>query len=360
MPLRASVDGLDKTSIFYSDDEWNSLIGQYKKGLITISLPCCSQKGVPKTSSNGLKHFAHSKGENSCDSKTESQDHLAIKADIITACEDNQWTAISEYYQNGWYTDVFAYKGDMKLAFEIPMGKQSSENMKIKQDKFLEDNVRGCWLFRTIPKEYRLWKDRYKYTKEIPFFKILKGDSGKITVENNNRQFDLYDFIAALLTKKFKFCKGYSTRTLQEITVTFFDTTCWKCGKPQHLYTIGNTFKTKCETYLNEHGSMWDDQDVDKHPNVVQAVQNFLLTDIGKNLKIGEIKSRYSGTVENYYQSFGCYYCDTIFGDFHLRTEKMYVYQYANNISFSTTIAINIHQDENEHWCYNELGDFCE
>ena len=66
--------------------------------------------------------------------------------------------------------------------------------------------------------------------------------------------------------------------------------------------------------------------DIDKHPGVYTAVQDFLQTEEGRQLKVGPVKKRYSRTVADSYLSHGCYYCDAIFGDFHLIEEKLYAF----------------------------------
>jgi hypothetical protein len=84
--------------------------------------------------------------------------------------------------------------------------------------------------------------------------------------------------------------------------ILFFNRRCWKCGKISHIFYIGHPCEASSEDSF--------------HPQVVTFVKNLKEEDIGKKLLLGEIKERYSKTAQHSYFSFGCFYCDAIFGDF--------------------------------------------
>ncbi len=86
--------------------------------------------------------------------------------------------------------------------------------------------------------------------------------------------------------------------------------------------------------------SMWDNEDIDKSPNIISAIKEIIQSDEGKDIKIGEIKNRYSKTIENSYLSFGCFYCDALFGDYYLTTEKMEALDDPNKRVFSKMIDL--------------------
>ena len=99
-----------------------------------------------------------------------------------------------------------------------------------------------------------------------------------------------------------------------------------ECGTLQYCYTVEPSLKSVCNCDFDVERSSWDDHDIDKHPGVYAAVQDFLQTEEGRQLKVGPVKKRYSRTVADSYLSHGCYYCDAIFGDFHLIEEKLYAF----------------------------------
>lgn len=67
---------------------------------------------------------------------------------------------------------------------------------------------------------------------------------------------------------------------------------------------------------------MWDNDDIDKNPQVHDAVQRFLKTEQGKEMKIGKLQPRFSKTVGHNYLLHGCYYCNAIFGDFFFKKKS--------------------------------------
>jgi len=107
-------------------------------------------------------------------------------------------------------------------------------------------------------------------------------------------------------------------------------------------------------------GSMWDSDAIDKSPQIYEAVKQLLKTESGKHLKIGELKKRYSKTVNESYLSHGCFYCDSIFGDWFLNTEKVDGQTDPKSIRHKIEIDLGIMKEEGEHWCYSDNGEFCE
>lgn len=166
--------------------------------------------------------------------------------------------------------------------------------------------------------------------------------------------------ISNLLARKLKFCEHIRSAPKQKVTIIFFEMKCWKCGTLQYCYTVEPSLKSVCNCDFDVERSSWDDHDIDKHPGVYAAVQDFLQTEEGRQLKVGPVKKRYSRTVADSYLSHGCYYCDAIFGDFHLIEEKLYALQDPANIRYTTEIELGIITDKKPHWCFSESNQFCE
>ncbi len=104
---------------------------------------------------------------------------------------------------------------------------------------------------------------------------------------------------------------------------------------------------------------MWDSDDIDKDSKIYEAVKQFLKSENGKHLKVGQLKKRYSKTVNKSYLSHGCFYCDSIFGDFHLSSEKLEGQNYPD-VSCKVEIDLGTITQEGKHWCFSENGEFCE
>ena len=108
--------------------------------------------------------------------------------------------------------------------------------------------------------------------------------------------------------------------------------------------------------------SLWGSDRQEYRPEIIDAVKQLLKTEQGEHLRLGEVKPRYSKTVGDSYTSFGCYKCDSIFGDwFVMEAEMEAVYGYGQVATFEITIKL---QDDVSlpipHWCYPESQAFCD
>lgn len=286
MPLRGYLDNDEIISFEQTDEQWKSLKQRLKTKESILRLSCCMQEGFLRISNKGLKHFVHSKTDNSCDWKPESPEHLKAKIEIIEACKENDWKALPEFAETNWRADVLATRGDKKIAFEVQWTKQTFEETQFRQNRYKESNVRGCWFFRSAPKELRDYNNNITANKKIPAFKIFKNEDGNIVVQVNGKQMPLKVFVSSLLNRKFKFCKHIRLRPKQEVTIVFFDIDCWKCKRSQHLYTVERKLLSVCNQEYYIMGSMWDGIDIDKNPQIYEAVKLFIKTKEGEHLKM--------------------------------------------------------------------------
>ncbi len=357
MPLRAFLNGQEIISLEYSDSEWTELKDKIKKNNNQLTLPCCNQAGFLRTSIKGLKHFVHAKSGNVCDWKPETPEHLRSKIEIVKACHENDWKAIPEFSEKDWRADVLAIKNEMRIAFEVQWSKQTMEDTKFRQQRYKESNVRGCWFFRTLPKVSK-FDSSILVDKEIPSFEIHKDEIGEIMVNFTNDRIPLKDFVTKLLKRNIKHCEHYRLQPKQEVEIVIYETSCWKCKKLQHGFTVDQHLKTICNKDMYLMGSMWDGDDIDKHPVILSAVKEIMKSE--KDIKIGQVKRRYSKTIESSYLSNGCYYCDVIFGDFYLSSEKLDGLHDSNSRTFKRTLDLGIIKQEGQHWCHSTTNEFCE
>lgn len=360
MPLRAYIDNEEIISIDQDDKQWEDIKKRLKSKESVLILPCCKQVGFLRTSSKGLKHFVHIKSDNICDWKPESPEHLRAKIDIIEACKEIGWKAIPEFSETKWRADVLAIQNGKRIAFEVQWSKQTFEETKFRQERYKESNVRGCWFFRITPKELRDFNNNPLANKEIPAFKILQDSEGNIIAQLGLEQQPLKSLVNRLLKRQLRFCEHIRLKPKQKVSIVFNEITCWKCNKPQHIWTVKQNLQTVCNQHFYVMRSDWDSDDIDKHPKVYEAVKEFLNTESGKNIRVGQLKKRPSGIVGKRYLSYGCYSCDIIFGDFHLRADKSEVPNNPRSIVYETEIDLGMMREEEKHWCYSENGDFCE
>lgn len=367
MPLRAYINNEEVISVDLSDDEWNRLRTDIKSKKSVLTLPCCGQEGFLRTSHRGLKHFVHAKTANPCDWKPESSEHLKAKVAIMEACRENGWEATPEYSEKDWRADVLAMQGEKRIAFEVQWSRQSYEETRYRQERYKASNVRGCWFFRIAPKEMTDYDKSLVADKEIPAFRIFKDENSTIVATVGPRQLPLKTLVASLLNRKLKFCEHVRVKPRQEVSIILFETKCWKCRKPQYCYTVYPKLATVCGQKILIMDDPWSDDAIDKNPQVYAAVQQFAETYQDKDIKIGQLKRRFSNTVKDSYLSHGCYYCDALFGAHYLNTDKLDVYndidsQYCleKYIRFTTEITFDTMTEKRPHWCFSEDGHFCE
>jgi hypothetical protein len=78
------------------------------------------------------------------------------------------------------------------------------------------------------------------------------------------------------------------------------------------------------------------------------------------NIKLGQIKKRYSKTVDDSYTSFGCYKCDSIFGDWYVMEAKLDIMYEPKQMTIQGEIDLKESVDlPIPHWCFPDNGNFC-
>ncbi len=279
---------------------------------------------------------------------------------MLLGCNDVGWEAISEFSENDWIADVIAIKGKNRIAFEIQWSNQTYEKTKERQTKYKKDNIRCCWFFKKPPKEFDRWGDSLIADKNIPLFKIYESEKKDILVNHYEKVFPIREFVKSLLEGQIKFCENLVSKRNQKIKISFIEIECWKCKTKQNIYFIQDCLESRCGKSIRFDDEMWNDNALKYHPKILKEVNEFLKTEKGKKVIIGEIKKRYSRTTKSYYKSFGCCNCDAIFGDWYLQTEILEAKYNENNLSIFVDIQIPTKKEKQSHWCYSKTKDFCE
>mgnify|MGYP001097626420 CR=1 FL=1 len=360
MPLRALIDDIEIISTYLTSNDWDELKDRIKQESLDVIISQTKKKGYLRTSKNGLQHFVHKKGEAPEDYKTESPQLLFIKSQILLGCKETGWEAISEYEESKWSADVLAINGKNRIAFQVQWSPCTHKKTIAKQKEFKVDRVRGCWFFKNPPKELRDWDEKPIADKDIPLFRILEAKNKSIKVDFNNQLYEINEFVFFLLSRKIKFCSTMKARKKQSVMINFYEKSCWKCGENQHSYFLSDTVKSICGEDMYLESVMWENDAIEFSPVIRNAIKEFLLTDKGKNIKIGKIKKRFSKTVGHSYLSFGCVKCDAIFGGWYNHEEIMEVKMYGAAIAYEVELELPVIREDSEHWCFNESKEFCE
>jgi len=358
MPLRAFFGGRELLAPLMSDEEWLNLKAQRPK----VRLCCCDSTGYLRTSKLGTKHFVHDK-DRICNWAPETWQHLLAKTEIVRVCQQFGYDAKTEVSGSDWRADVLATKTDrgqlIKLAFEVQWSPQTLEETAARQAKYQRDGIRCCWLFRKLPTSADF------SCQDLPMFKLWLESKDALMVDASTRTLTLSEFMAALLSRHFKFASHYRVRQIQQFKVVFLAVICWRCQQQHYLYYIPNAgYYSKCGIKIDEGAfGAFDSNFWLFRPELIQAVKNYLKTEAGKTIRMGEIKKRYSKTVRRSYMSFGCKKCDAIWGDhFYFEAMSEAWYGYIPTIELDLQISLNppLNLNSRPHWCYSPTGSFCD
>ncbi len=290
-------------------------------------------------------------------SKPEISKHDLIKAEIFAACNDLGFLATQEYKGKGWRADVYAVRDLKKFAFEIQISPQSLKKTLERQEKYVRDEVMGCWLFEKPPS--KLSDER----PDLPLFYVTEQTDQSFCVSLSGRkELQLHDFLEQFLSGNIKFCDVARTTPEQKIKLVFFEMECWKCKAMNHIYYVETSFRSACNAVIHSYETLWGSDKNAHRPEIIALAREFIATEEGKHIKLGEIKRRFSKTIQDSYLSFGCYKCDSIFGDYYVmeaEMEAVYGYGQVATIERSIKLGTNIELPI-PHWCYPGELRFCD
>ncbi|GGA09128.1 hypothetical protein CYANOKiyG1_21980 [Okeania sp. KiyG1] len=117
-----------------------------------------------------------------------------------------------------WRADVLATKQVknqlVKLAFEVQWSPQSLEETEQRQQKYIRDGIRCCWLFKKLPTS--------KERQDISMFQLQFDQSTNPTVIYDNNIYLLNNFITKILSGHFKFSQFYRYKNSKILKSDFF------------------------------------------------------------------------------------------------------------------------------------------
>ena len=234
-----------------------------------------------------------------------------LKLDIDTKCKNERWSA-----------DIVVNCSTYKVAFNVC---KSPSKVEETYKAMREEHVCGCWLLMPA-------KNSVFLPNNMPCFKLSeKSDIIQVFL---NSKFDsdssnviaLDAFIPSLIKGGIKFAQNIKVKYIE---VCFFEMECWKCHKESHVYFINRLLSSDgiSVPYNNASTNEWE-----FNPMVINAIKQYVKAHPESGVKMGEIKPRFSKTVEKVYPSFGCVYCDSIFGNHFIQDATMEIMYSSNNL----------------------------
>lgn len=290
------------------------------------------------------------------DNSSNLSKHNKIQAEIVSVCKELGIEMIQEYRGQDWRADIYVPNNGKPIAFEIQLSAQSLRKTLERQAKYIRDGIVGCWLFENpLPK---LIEER----PDLPVFYVEDtGDFNLFVNLGNRRKVNLQAFLENFISDNIQFKSAAKTKATQLVNLVFYDMTCWKCQKLNHLFFVDTLFYSTCNTIIKPEEAIWESNNMEYRPEIIALAEKFAESRKDLDLKLAQIKMRHSYTVGKSYMSFGCYSCDSVFGDFYVMEAKIDLMYgpkeltHEGEIELQETIQLPI-----PHWCFPDNKQFCD
>lgn len=282
--------------------------------------------------------------------------HDRIQMKIVATCRELGFDVKQEHRGNGWRADVFLPNNGTSIAFEVQLSPQTLKKTLERQAKYNNDGVLGCWFFETPVS--KLNEER----PDLPLFYVEENDSSPLMVNLGERnKIELPTFLINFISNNIQFRTSAKTKTTQRVKIAFYEMNCWKCGGLNHLFYVASPFYSSCNAKIKPDESLWESNSVEYRPEIIALVEKYVKANSELKLNLASIKDRFSRTVEKSYTSFGCYKCDSIFGDFFVMEAKLdFMYEpdlitCQGEIELQKTYSLEV-----PHWCFPNCDEqFC-
>ena len=224
-----------------------------------------------------------------------------IISSIIAICTKENFKYSKNVKSDSWKADIVVELPKYKLAFTI--GKRfKNENNTYNAMK--AEKVCGVWL--NIDGKH---VNHYRTENDLfPTFSLFENEN-KIDVKiDDYLSLPFNRFISLMLYGKIRKTEVLKPKAIE---VCFFQEKCWKCDHLVGLYFVKNILGPDNRKYYSLDEFYFN-------PIVIESVRKYITQHPELKIEIGEIKERYSKTMDSSYKSFGCPSCDAIFGNFFL------------------------------------------
>ena len=295
-----------------------------------FKMTCCGNQAILKTSKLGTQFFAHKvkPKDVSCSTGGETPEHIDIKYLVMKELDQNGWDV--EVEKRGitpdgeeWIADIYAEKGEVKIAIEVQWSPQTFIETRRRQEKYKKSDVWCAWLLRSssIKARNAIVGDYAYSTKDLPVFSIYrnkKQDGQTYMVYNVNKiKADSYDplepialelevFIKNLVSSRIRFTKKYSPTRKLYLWIT--KQKCWKCGGMTN--SVNRVF-FKSLVFSIEVEYLFSSIPIDEcDSQVVEAIN----AEFAKAYSFAPLRERYSKTVKGSYVANSCIRCDALMG----------------------------------------------
>lgn len=238
-----------------------------------------------------------------------------IIKNILSVCNDMGVSFHKKVKTDKWKADIVVDYQNYKVAFNVC---KNPRNIEETYTTMRKERVCGCWL--VLSGMY----NRFSLSK-YPCFPVEDNSEGVqihlSQVWEEKKTLLLSDFVSSLIQGKIRYAE---TMKVKYVDVRFYKIDCWKCGRTNDAYFV---YKTISENGIETEGGI----DI-FNQTLVKGIRKFVDEHRKMDIALGEIKPRYSKTVNDSYMSFGCKYCDSLFGNFFINGTFMDVIYSARSL----------------------------
>lgn len=172
MPMVATLNDEAIDSFSIDGPEWQALRASYRQQDLRM---VCGGAAIPKTSSLGLRFFAHYPGQD-CglhQSGPESAEHQAAKRALADAAREAGWDAEVESIapDRSWIADVLIQRNGLRVALEVQWSPQTVDEFERRSARYRASGVDCVWFVG--PKNHK---------RDVPRSYAINGDASDLTV----------------------------------------------------------------------------------------------------------------------------------------------------------------------------------
>ena len=251
---------------------------------------------------------------------------------VLQICENEGWKYKKYYKVNAWKADILISAESQNIAI-------SAFSSASAVAKSMPQGLEGV-------KWYGLILSPKKDTvSSLPCFSLHRNeDAVHVVIAENN--VSLESFIKKALENKIV---HLTKAKITAVDVLFEQVECYFCHEPHFIhyvrYLIDEKGKKRDLAYVDDY----DLPDLRFGEEILDVIKYYIDSHPEKGIVMGEVKKRYSRTMEQSYMSFGCPKCDGILGDFYLNDlEACLIYETdekkMNRIQLKTPFEVKVNE----------------
>lgn len=239
---------------------------------------------------------------------------------IKDTCKENSWAIEENVKVENFDIDFLLDNGSSKIAIQIS---EHDREYQIKFDTLAKVGIRLYWLTR-FP----------SYGEALPSFCISYRKKKPTVSINEDTEIGIDDFLCFAMNGKIMLEDPIK---FNAIKVRFIPDRCFWCGHIHFIYDVLELYSTTEIFNNHQFDTLLNFSEFDQV--IVSSIKLYLSAHSDLEYNMGEIKERYSRTMNREYMSFGCPKCDGLVGGFYAH-EHSIDYLYAKDDEFVHRIEL--------------------